>query len=1518
MKRKMKKKLIAFMLCMVLVICNSVSILADTPAAATTTAENQVSETKTAKNEKSSEENKSTDDNDTSKQSEETDETKDEAPEATTTEKKEETTEATTEEKEDATTATTEAEESTTEATTEDKATTEAADETSESDEKKEATTTEEEKTTAAEENTEAPTGLTYENDDVKITVSANAENAIPEGATLQVVPILEDEEETAEQYQEVVKELQNKSEKEEYVIAGFLAYDITFIDEDGNKVEPDGEVQVSMEYKKSAVPVEIKDDTTDSSVTVMHLEENEEGQVKEVVDMSKNDQLKNMKTTETQKIEKAEFVTDSFSVFTITWIRKDDGAEIFDFSSQINMVKKQTYGNSYVDMNVIVSNGSLTLETEDANPVLYTSTISSSGTNKQLYSVLENNSTYRFTGAYVATKNSQDDTTYYNIDEDAQKITKLTGRKSSSDQKVMMYQLTGDTSYRNLENNQYVVFVYSNDSLTANAQCYSQNGEQLRYYSYGSGWQWNVDLTDIGESLDVRNDNNNVIPDINNYTYRYTVVGEGDNAIEVDYLRYISGYLQYSLDGMNWSDVNSEPVKFIYSSNGGYGHDAEPGQIETADTRGLIDIDLFNYNNTGNFHGLKFGGDVGQWTGDKTVTPGLVATDLSQNGYPVLSGEDIDFRHFSSIGDTGWKRVQYDLGTDSLESLFDGSWNTNSKNYGLNHLFTYNPDTGYYSYDSDSNYAYYDISENNTERNFIVYNQEKVKGSSNETINGAFMPFSEWNDDTWDKQYTFGMHIGFDFTQPEGGKVNGQDMTFEFSGDDDVWVFIGGKLVLDIGGIHNAASGTINFATGEVYVNGERQKSLKEIFSLSGQTFADNSTYRLEFFYLERGAGASNCSLRFNMPPKESDTIEITKEITNTDKKKYANIEFSFKAYLQDEEFKNEEVYEVIPKGTPYKVKKNGELTGETREVGDGNIFKLKSGETAVFEDINPDLKYYVQEVAVDSDEFDKVEIDGWEVEYINDKGETVGTEEGDPDKVKPDQNYIAQSNPKVVGENAVIKFKNNCAESNMNELRITKYMADGQEYQANDTFTLLVKLEDTDGNLVPYEGEYYITQGEGNDTKYYDRNFNQITEGEAAGETADGKIPIRVGYTDSITGIMSGTSFDVEETELDGATYDAPTIHVVENTAGESDVTDDKGQTVGKGSILLSQNAQVTVTNSKKTKDIYAKKNWQGDASDDSKREAIKFGLFKEEKDDQDKTVLSLIQVKDVGAPDWKCTFKKVPVKDANNQDITYCVKEIREVSHSEKDEPDVYSLTVDGNTNYYQVIDSADEVTDNDSVNPYYEVNETVTGTGTQEDPYVITNTLKTFNVNVVKTGSDDTLLADVEFQLCTDADGEHPLNFTGDSGSYVYSKDSIGTGTTNTLITVDSTGKDSTTGKYNPNLTITGLPAGTYYLIETKTVEGHSLLANPVKVELPATNTDGKDKGYYYTETENGETTYYYDVNTFDIENNKLFTMPEAGGRNIFMMTLAGTAMIALAAGSTIYYRRRRGAHNKTRR
>ena len=163
---------------------------------------------------------------------------------------------------------------------------------------------------------------LKYEDDDVKVQVSADKDGIIPEGATLQVVPIKKDAEETQDQYKEVEQKIQEKASEEEYEIAGFLAYDITFIDKDGNKVEPNGEVKVSMEYKKAAMPEEVDEEKAkDAEVTVLHLEEDEKGEVKEVVDMVADEsQEAIVETIDESKIKKAEFKTDSFSTFTITW----------------------------------------------------------------------------------------------------------------------------------------------------------------------------------------------------------------------------------------------------------------------------------------------------------------------------------------------------------------------------------------------------------------------------------------------------------------------------------------------------------------------------------------------------------------------------------------------------------------------------------------------------------------------------------------------------------------------------------------------------------------------------------------------------------------------------------------------------------------------------------------------------------------------------------------------------------------------------------------------------------------------------------------------------------------------------------------------------------------------------------------------------------------------------------------------------------------------------------------------
>lgn len=203
----------------------------------------------------------------------------------------------------------------------------------------------------------------------------------------------------------------------------------------------------------------------------------------------------------------------------------------------------------------------------------------------------------------------------------------------------------------------------------------------------------------------------------------------------------------------------------------------------------------------------------------------------------------------------------------------------------GLNHLFKYDTATGLYSYDSDSNYAYYNIGADNSEKNFVVYDKADYHNSRGNHKVGAFMPFSALTDNTASNKYAFGMKVSFDFMQLKAGQINGNDMIFSFSGDDDVWVFVDNKLVLDIGGIHDMASGSINFKTGEVVVNGEQNTKLQNLF---GALFTDYSIHTLKFFYLERGEGESNCSLKFNLPLVPTNSVEIAKALGNSDKEIY------------------------------------------------------------------------------------------------------------------------------------------------------------------------------------------------------------------------------------------------------------------------------------------------------------------------------------------------------------------------------------------------------------------------------------------------------------------------------------------------------------------------------------------------------------------------------------------------------------------------------------------------------
>lgn len=1149
---------------------------------------------------------------------------------------------------------------------------------------------------------------VTYSKTIGNVVVTATAaKDVLPDNAEFVVTPIVQETD--PDKYAETENKLNEKAEEDGYEIAGFLAYDIYFQDSEGNKIEPvDGSVNVSMHYTEPSVPATVSEisvvsvdeevnEEKNTNIDVMHFVEDQNGKVQDVVNMTEQGQA-NVETTTDGEIQKAEFNTESFSVFTITWKRKSGNTEEFSFDKIIHLVRQND--STYTDLNNLVNaTDGLVLETEDTNPVLYMSTITSSGINKEMYQLLDESGTiYRFIGAYIATTSSDG----YSL-VDSNKVTKLMGRKEKdSDSGVMKYQYKGDTTYRNLKTDQTVIFVYSNAELTKVANLYSENGITL----YASG-QSTVNLTNI--DILYTTSANDIIPTSvkdsesgNNYTYERTVVGIGEESVEVKALRRESSSsnspIQYSEDGENWMDVGSNPVKFIYTADA---KGEVPKTIKTADTRNLINISMANYRENQNYYNsFKFGS--ADYTGSEAVRQNLVEGYL-KDGYPVLKN-----------------------GT-SLNGLFDGTWDKvipHTYVTGLNHLFSYDSRTGTYSYDSDKNYAYYDIdSSRNTEKNFIVYERSKDKGEGNRHV-ASFMPYSSWDDGASQNKFAFGMMISFEFLQPKNGKINGQDMVFSFSGDDDVWVFIDNKLVLDLGGVHERATGSINFANGEVYVNNQSNPTLGSVFNSDSDTFADYTSHSLKLFYMERGRGDSNCSIKFNLPPRPTNSIEIVKSLANSDKEKYTSTDFQFKAYLEDEEDKNQELvqYNAIPEGTPYRVKKNDSLTDEVRYVGANNIFTLKAGESAVFEGIDSGLRFYAEEVGILSDQFDKVDITNWKVTYHDLNGKLVGTSE---DKVsEKTKTYLARSEVKTAGNAARVEFKNTCNVNNLRKLRITKKM---NGLSTTDKFSFQVYLTGQNRQFIPYDGGYEVIHKDGTSVS---------REGNPQGIIRD----VAPDETIVIDQILSGTEFRVNEIELDNSRYEKPIKEVKKGLCDDGTVTDSDGK------IALKKDAHVIITNTLKV-DLTVNKEW---SDKNIKHSSIYAGLYK-----ADGTPLKCVELNEDNQ--YRYVFGNV-----SSSDLVY---ELRPVTVNENAE-----FTIN-NKGYVKVKENDIIVAKANNTDTKYKVSYGKKAEDGTMITQTITNTKIVTKLNLIKVEKNNkkNLLNNAEFALYTAND-----NYTYEESNLVTNK------------------------------------------------------------------------------------------------------------------------------------------------
>lgn len=722
--------------------------------------------------------------------------------------------------------------------------------------------------------------------------------------------------------------------------------------------------------------------------------------------------------------------------------------------------------------------------------------------------------------------------------------------------------------------------------------------GDLVRVYQSGNAVYWlgdpsiEWDLTDLGSGYyELRNavtglvlapQNTGSVHDAINWginlpgkqegTYA-SLIGAWDTGANTTY--------GFSVDDAGGT-MELQVVPYLDSQEFLFASSSEPSgdtlkEVATVDSESLgITIKMFNFSDSdtsNNGTRLQFMNDVlqvNQWA-QGVYRPGIVENVLGSNGYPISTSHSSD-------------------NDGSLSNIFENADHATPAVYA-NHLFLQSvyDATGFFKYSAFDNYAHLE-----DDGDFAVYEQigspwasprpgheEGTRfpdeGYHDYYARGNFLPYNdllttEWRDNAYDPDlnplpesdprkgeklylvdghgyydqynqshsdvdYFFGMTMEAKFTQNPGGlAVNGDPMVYEFNGDDDLWVFIDDVLILDLGGVHDAFRGKIDFRTGKVtvrdgvntistqgqangnttyimeqfwkahrYPNGdpwlerdaatealyftgpdENGDGLVDTITVNGVemiagTFKDYTVHDFAMFYMERGAGASNLDMQFNLPVLTGDQFTIEKQMPSTAsgqviQNKYADAEFYYQAKIIDGQG---ERY-VTRAEFPDLVYDDGTAVVWKTD----NMFVIRPGHKVAFPVANSTVQYWAEEV---EPEAQSRMLDNYWV--TNSDQDTSVTSTVTLNGVEYDQ--YKKTLTKTVKQRGHVIFTNKPDENHVNELQIVKELEGELIYDAHGElitdengngpyFEYRVYLESTDGTMMPYsQGGYYQIDG-------------------------------------------------------------------------------------------------------------------------------------------------------------------------------------------------------------------------------------------------------------------------------------------------------------------------------------------------------------------------------------------------------------------------------------------------------